>query len=32
MHAETIERLFECMICNNDIRIEENDYNMMYEP
>lgn len=32
LHGDTIATLFECMICNNDIRIEENDYNMMYEP
>lgn len=32
MDCTTIQTLFECMINNNDIRIEENDYNMMYEP
>lgn len=32
MSAETKETLFECIISNSDVRIEENDYNMMYEP
>ena len=32
MHPDTVETLFECMISNTDVRIEENDYNMMYEP
>ena len=28
----TKETLFECILSNTDVRIEENDYNMMYEP
>jgi len=24
--------IFECILCNNDVRIEENDSSMMYEP
>ena len=26
------DTIFECIISNTDTRIEENDYNMMYEP
>lgn len=32
INDETKKMIFECILCNNDVRIEENDRSMMYEP